>query len=303
MLNSEATERIEIGKLLKEGKTKKVWEVSGKKGLVVLENKDTITKFDDPEQTQILPGKGALCTQTTCRVFELLQRCGILCAYIYQSSDTCFVAETTEMIPLEVVIRNKGFGSWLLRNPHVKLESGQKAVLFEKPVFELFLKTTDGKLVICGNTIVEGLDPALGQEDPWITQPYHRLWELWHPKKPLNNPDGDLSKCGKIYHKDVLPSAFGNMPVYKVEMIARHVNDAITLAWKKLGYDLIDLKIELGINSRGIVVVSDVIDADSWRLWDENGNDCSKQSFRDGEPLEQVMAKYQLVAELVQKFA
>ena len=56
-------------------------------------------------------------------------------------------------------------------------------------------------------------------------------------------------------------------------------------AWKKFDVDLIDMKIEVGINQNKEIVIADVIDNDSWRIW-PNGDpkkQLDKQSFRDSE--------------------
>ena len=38
-------------------------------------------------------------------------------------------------------------------------------------------------------------------------------------------------------------------------------------AWKKFDVDLIDMKIEVGINQNKEIVIADVIDNESWRIW------------------------------------
>ena len=70
-------------------------------------------------------------------------------------------------------------------------------------------------------------------------------------------------------------------------------------AWKKFDVDLIDMKIEVGINQNKEIVIADVIDNDSWRIW-SNGDpkkQLDKQSFRDGEKLTDVQRKYGIVTE------
>ena len=58
-------------------------------------------------------------------------------------------------------------------------------------------------------------------------------------------------------------------------------------AWKKFDVDLIDMKIEVGINQNKEIVIADVIDNDSWRIW-PNGDpkkQLDKQPFRDSEKI------------------
>ena len=64
------------------------------------------------------------------------------------------------------------------------------------------------------------------------------------------------------------------------------------------------MKIEVGINQNKEIVIADVIDNDSWRIW-PNGDpikQLDKQSFRDGEKLTDVQRKYTIVTEYTKKF-
>ena len=73
---------------------------------------------------------------------------------------------------------------------------------------------------------------------------------------------------------------------------------------KKFNVDLIDMKIEIGINQNKEIVIADVIDNDSWRIW-PNGDpkqQLDKQSFRDGEALTEVQKKYRIVTEYTKNF-
>jgi phosphoribosylaminoimidazole-succinocarboxamide synthase len=68
---------------------------------------------------------------------------------------------------------------------------------------------------------------------------------------------------------------------------------------------LADLKIEVGRRKRdGKIVIADVIDNDSWRIWPgaDPSKQLDKQSFRDGSGLSLVSDNYALVAELTRRF-
>ena len=86
------------GKLLTEGKTKKIHQVTNHPDLVVLVAKDDITAGDGAKH-DIIPDKGRLATATTCNVFRLLKACGIPVGFIEQDSPTSFVSPSCTMLP------------------------------------------------------------------------------------------------------------------------------------------------------------------------------------------------------------
>jgi len=126
------------------GKTKAVFATENE-SLVVLENFDALTKFDTPELTAQMKDKAKFATQTTCNVFRFLQAAGIPVAFREQLSETEFLVDKCQMIPLEGIIRRFAVGSYLNRVPKLKIET-REPYRFEKLVFEIFLKTT-GKLI------------------------------------------------------------------------------------------------------------------------------------------------------------
>ena len=284
-------------KLLYEGKTKKIYALEGDKDFVLIENKDDITKFDDSSLTESFNTKAAYATTTTCRVFELLKAAGIPVAYKEQVSANQFVVDNCEMVPLEVVARRYAVGSFLKRHPELKKAADAQPHRFHRLEAEFFLKTTDGKLEINGNTIAEGFDGKAGTEDPFIGNPYENSWNLFHPKKPSWEEGSDLGKS--VNMNDVVADV--DM-MHKMEEILRRVFLTLEGAWSVLGLRLIDMKIEFGINTKGELLVADVIDNDSWRLRDSNWQELSKESFRQGEELSAVEKKYGTVAGLSEQF-
>jgi len=293
-------QEIDKGALLAEGKTKYISEAEedGKvlPGLVVIENKEDITANDNPDLTKQFKAKAEFATSTTCRVFELLRAAGIPVAYREQLSETEFLADKCRMIPLEVVARRHAFGSFLKRNPHL---TQTPPLRFSRLVTEFFLKTShqtfindDGDIVILGLSEAEGVPPI---EDPLISDAFSPGWQLLHPKKPV----WDSKTLSCVSRQEVIGDS---QVVEMADDLIRRVFLVLEGAWANLGYRLVDIKLEFGWTPEGVLVVADVVDGDSWRLVNQGWEDFSKQSFRDGEALDEVERKYGLVASLAEQF-
>lgn len=287
--------KIARGELINEGKTKKIYAVEGDAKRAIVEYKNAITAFDDPSFTKEFATKAKYSNTTTSRVFEMLNAAGIPTAFVKQLSDTEFFAESCRMIPLEVVIRRYAVGSYLKRHPEFAKPEGGQPHRFEEPLVEFFLKTTKGGLSDKKGVIVEGLDPMKGEEDPFIENPHDSEWRLVHPKKPSNDPAYSLGRM--VDAKRIL----GTGTIREMEEAISRTLLTLEAFFSKHDFKLIDFKIEFGMTTDGRVVISDVIDNDSWRLRDKNWNDVSKQSFRDGEAMSAIEDKYALVAALLEE--
>lgn len=288
--------------LAREGKTKRIVRTSTP-GVVRVLNKDEITKNDDPSQTRVMDNKAVHATATTSFVFSLLKEAGIPVAFHQRDADTVFLAPECEMIGLEVIIRRYGVGSYLKRFPNLEKEKGELPHRFHRLVFELFLKTTGGKIVtkgseVCGETPIDTTtDTGRPVDDPFIANPYDHVWNLMHPKIPGWVPASDLNLCMPPGY--ILPD---NVTVADIEELARKTFLVLECAWGVLGYRLIDFKIEFGIGPNGELLVADVIDNDSWRLRTSDWQEVSKQLFRDNAEMGVIADKYALVANLVSRF-
>jgi phosphoribosylaminoimidazole-succinocarboxamide synthase len=95
--------------------------------------------------------------------------------------------------------------------------------------------------------------------------------------------------------------------IESMRSMGQQVFDAIEQAWATLDVTLVDLKIEFGRTVAGDLIVADVIDNDSWRIWP--GGDKSrmldKQVYRNmqevtDDGLAAIRQHYALVADLTE---
>jgi len=210
----------QLGELIIEGKTKKVYGVRGSPDEAVLINKDRITAGDGVKAHNLM-GKGAISNATNAKVFELLNSVGMKTAFIKSLSDTAFLSQRCEMIPIEWVTRRLATGSFLKRNPGVP-----EGFRFCPPLQETFFKDD------------ENHDPQ------------------WSEEQIICNLTTKVNGVTITRHEvDIMRRT--TITVFEV----------LEKAWATRDCTLVDMKIEFGVNSNGQILVADVIDSDSWRLW------------------------------------
>lgn len=274
-----------IGRKMEEiaqGKTKIVRRESP--GIVLIENKDILSKGDG-KVLYTLPGKGIWATETTCNVFELLKRHNVPMAYIGRTDERTFRAYEADMGKIEIVVRNIAFGSRVKRHP----EESEGSV-YDEPVIEIFCKSD-----------AEG-DPFM------VFDLISGHWLLFDAKKPL--------KEGFMREMPVLVTAKGIVIdagiIKQIKEIARQVNSALKEAWAKQKVALPDFKIEIGFivkDGKVMLVLADVIDNDSWRIWllGDKYRMKDKEVFRmlkevTPEDRNRLKENYQWVAEATKEF-
>jgi len=264
--------------LLAEGKTKTIHRAE--KNTVYICSKNNITAGDGQRKSEF-KNKGSMSNQTTCNCFQLLNNRNIPTHYIEQESDTDFLAHELRMIPIEVVIRRLAWGSFLKRNTHVK-----KQQRFEPLITELFDK-----------------DDVMN--DPLLVFDSFRFQVMrFHAKKTFET--GFI--CEEPWEKSKFNSTTIN-DLDKMRKIALSVFLILETAWELHETALADLKIEFGWTTDARLVLGDVVDNDSWRIWPDSDptRQLDKQAFRDlkhvtGAAMDKIGQDYALVAQATNQF-
>lgn len=125
-------DEVQKKEFIYEGKAKKLFKTNDDR-LLWIEFKDDLTAFN-AEKKGSFEGKGELNLKISTFIFMYLESKGISTHLKEALSERDWVVEKTEIVPLEVVVRNKAAGSICKR---LGLENGQK---FYKPMFEVFYK-------------------------------------------------------------------------------------------------------------------------------------------------------------------
>ncbi|EDX04815.1 GD23841 [Drosophila simulans] len=209
----------QLGKILIEGKTKKVYDLPDHPGLCLLLSKDRITAFDGLKAHE-LQGKAAISNTTNGLVFRLLNEAGIRTAYVDQCGDNAFIARKCKMVPIEWVTRRLATGSFIKINPEVP-----EGYRFAPPKQETCFKDDSS-------------------HDP-----------LWCDEQILSS---NFECNGLIIGADEV-------------QIMRHTSlvvfEVLERAWKTRNCALVDMKVEFGVDEDGNILLADIIDSDTWRIW------------------------------------
>lgn len=119
----------------------------------------------------------------------------------------------------------------------------------------------------------------------------------------------DANHDPQIWEKDII--SMGLASATEIEWMAaqgRRVFEVLERAWASVDVTLVDLKIEFGRDQQGNLLVADVIDNDSWRLWPggDKNRMLDKQVYRNLQnvtdaDLQNIADRYALVADLTGK--
>lgn len=290
--------------VLAEGKTKRI--VRAGSGTVRLEAIDRLTGGDAARMAEIEAIGRAKTTQAA-NCFALLNARGVPTAFVERADDTALLCRECDMLPLEFVVRRYAFGSFLKRRPDMRAEPPAR---FDEPLHELFHKhaVVTPPLVEAPVQMEEGdARDAYLRDGEWAegvytdpyTEPGPNEWALYSAKAPVEGEP--LMRIAPTMGSDELRQA--------VDTIIAPAFAALEAAWAGVETEagpvrLVDIKMEIGRDADGTLLLADVVDNDSWRVWPggDPARRLDKQAFRDGAPEAEVSANYDLVATLTERF-
>jgi phosphoribosylaminoimidazole-succinocarboxamide synthase len=119
-------------KMLYEGKAKTIFE-GPVKGTAIQYFKDDTTAFNKQKHA-LIEGKGVLNNMISSFIMERLESCGIATHYVKRLNMREQLVKLVDIIPLEVVVRRKAYGSLCKR---YNIEEGST---LDEPLVEFFLK-------------------------------------------------------------------------------------------------------------------------------------------------------------------
>lgn len=292
-----------------EGKTKTI-HPGKREHTVLLVTKDVLTAGDAAKRAEIA-GISEHKTTQAANVFTLLNRRGLPTAFIERAAPNALLCHGCEMLPLELIIRRFAWGSYLKRYPEYRRDDGTPR-RFDQLVTEINHKwavvaapTAEDPYQIPEEEARERFLRDGVWEKGIHTDPIVELddgrWMLYSHTEPISGA-GPIMEITPVVSDDERREIVENMMIPTFEILEQ--------AWRGIEtrygpVTLVDLKIEVGRrHSDNRLVIADVIDNDSWRIW-PGGNPAyqlDKQVFRDDDPLSAVAENYALVAELTKKF-
>ena len=293
--------------ILIEGKTKLI-EKGDLPNTIKMVAKDFLTGGDAARKEEILD-IGIQKTKQASNVFKMLEHNNIETSFKELISPNTMLCEECNMLPLEFVVRRYAWGSFLLRNNQYKKDI-KNPHRFQNPIWEIFHKNSAVMPPNVNEPIQMGENEAREKylkDGEWaqgvFTDPYIKIgdhWELYSAKDPIEG--SALMNTPKLLNTDELNTAINNIVVPSFEALEKSWAEISTIDGP---VQLVDIKLELGFRTRdNVLVLSDVVDNDSWRIWPggKPNKQLDKQSFREGENLSNISNKYKLVTELTNQF-
>jgi phosphoribosylaminoimidazole-succinocarboxamide synthase len=202
------------------------------------------------------------------------------------------------MVPIECVIRRRPYGSYFKRHPEADADQTfdplliefyhKHAVVVPHPTSLLKIQhLPENEIKWSDTNTTDSSDPSISSADIF-TDPLIEfvdnpetittgVWHLYPAKQPKKTNQKPLLKIVPVVSDDEIDFIKNSLMIPTFEVVEN--------AWKKFDVTLVDMKIEVGYvpGDDNALVVADVIDNDSWRIWPHGDpkQQLDKQAFRD----------------------
>ena len=143
-----------------EGKAKKVYATDDPK-IVIVDYKDDATAFNGLKKGTIA-GKGVVNNKVSNHFFRLLEKEGIPTHYVEQLSDRETAVRRVEILPVEVIVRNRAAGSFSKRM------GVAEGTAFACPILEYSYKNDDLGDPFINSYYIRALNLATDEEMEWV---------------------------------------------------------------------------------------------------------------------------------------
>lgn len=238
----------QAGRLLHRGKVKAVYEVVGYPELRLIDFTDEATAFDGTKRA-VIGGKGEANAAVSVAFFRALERAGVPTHFLRMESPTRMLVRAVEIIPLEVVVRNRVAGSLAKR---LGLEEG---TALRRPVLELFYKS----------------DPL---HDPWVNA-HHAEALGWAAAEELAELERLAFEANRVMRELALRAGL-ELIDFKLEF-GRPLGAGTAAGATSAA----DAPSPSGTAARPRLLLADEISPDTCRFWDVgSGERMDKDRFR-----------------------
>ena len=143
-----------------EGKAKKVYATDDPK-IVIVDYKDDATAFNGLKKGTI-SGKGVVNNKVSNHFFRLLEQNGIPTHYVEQLSDRETAVKRVQILPVEVIVRNRAAGSFSKR---MGVEEGTSLAC---PILEYSYKNDELGDPFINSYYIRALNIATDEEMEWV---------------------------------------------------------------------------------------------------------------------------------------
>ncbi|MDP3448335.1 MAG: phosphoribosylaminoimidazolesuccinocarboxamide synthase [Eubacteriales bacterium] len=153
-----------------EGKAKKVYATDDPK-LVIVDYKDDATAFNGLKKGTIA-GKGVVNNKVSNHFFRMLEKEGIPTHYVEQLSDRETAVKRVEILPVEVIVRNRAAGSF------TKRMGVAEGTTLACPILEYSYKNDELGDPFINSYYIRALDFATDAEMEWVKMYSFRINDI-----------------------------------------------------------------------------------------------------------------------------